>query len=325
MAWCDKADVVAKAKRAHEQGLDLMIDFHYSDFFADPSNQAIPQEWKDYDLDQAKTAVADHTKEVLQALKDEGVEPKWVQVGNETNNGMMWEIGKIDWDKSGKARYANYVALTNAGYDAVKDILPDAFVIVHIADAYKAAEYEGWFYKEFKEAGGKFDMIGLSHYPEWDDWNSDKSGVASNKNAANSVKALGDLFNVPVMIVETGFSDYDREKAYNVMADLFSRTKDLPQCAGIFYWEPEVDGKWKPAYYDIMKWGAYNMGAFDTDGKPTIVLDAFKGETTGIANISTEKDAPVKWYDLQGRELRTPGKGLVIRKQGGQTRKVFIP
>ena len=207
----------------------------------------------------------------------------------------------------------------------MKEIVPDAFVIVHIADAYKAAEYEGWFYKEFKEAGGKFDMIGLSHYPDWDNWNSDKSGVASNKNAANSVKALGELFNVPVMIVETGFSDYDREKAYNVMADLFSRTKDLPQCAGIFYWEPEVDGKWKPAYYDIMKWGAYNMGAFDTDGKPTIVLDAFKGETTGIANISTEKDTPVKWYDLQGRELRTPGKGLVIRKQGGQTRKVFIP
>lgn len=324
-AWCDKADVVAKAKRAHEQGLDVMIDFHYSDFFADPSNQAIPQEWKDYDLEQAKTAVADHTKEVLQALKDEGIEPKWVQVGNETNNGMMWEIGKIDWDKSGKARYANYAALTNAGYDAVKEIVPDAFVIVHIADAHKAAEYDGWFYKEFKEAGGKFDMIGLSHYPDWDNWNSDKSGVASNKNAAKSVKTLGDLFKVPVMIVETGFSDYDREKAYNVMADLFSQTKDLPQCAGIFYWEPEVDGKWKPAYYDIMKWGAYNMGAFDSVGKPTIVLDAFKGETTGIANISTEADAPVKWYDLQGRELRTPGKGLVIRKQGGETRKVFIP
>ncbi len=323
--WCDKADVVAKAKRAHEQGLDLMIDFHYSDFFADPSNQTIPQEWEDYDLDQAKTAVADHTKEVLQALKDEGIEPKWVQVGNETNNGMMWEIGKIDWDKSGKARYANYAALTNAGYDAVKEIVPDAFVIVHIADAYKAAEYDGWFYKEFKEAGGKFDMIGLSHYPDWDNWNSDKSGVASNKNAANSVKALGELFNVPVMIVETGFSDYDREKGYAVMADLFSLTKDLPQCAGIFYWEPEVDGKWKPAYYTTLDWKAYDMGAFDTDGKPTIVLDAFKGETTGIASISTEKDAPLKWYNLQGRELRTPGKGLVIRKQGGQTHKVFIP
>ena len=325
-AWCDKADVIVKAKRAHEQGLNLMIDFHYSDFFADPKRQDTPLEWKDYDLEQLKTAVADHTKDVLQALKDEGIETKWVQVGNETNGGMMWENGQIDWNKTGKARYANYVSLSNAGYDAVKEILPDAYVIVHIADAFNAADYQGWFYKEFKEAGGKFDMIGLSHYPDWTDWDSDKSDAASNKNAANSVKTLGDLFNVPVMIVETGFSSYDPAKGAEVMTDLFSLTKDLPQCAGIFYWEPETDGVWKPAYYDSLDdWGAYNMGAFTTDGKPTIILDAFKDETTGIASISTETDIPAKWYDLQGRELSAPSNGLFIMKKGGTTRKVFIP
>lgn len=324
-AWCDKADVIAKAKRAHEQGLDLMIDFHYSDFFADPKRQDTPLEWKDYDLEQLKTAVADHTKDVLQALKDEGIEPKWVQVGNETNGGMMWENGQIDWNKTGKARYANYVSLSNAGYDAVKEILPDAYVIVHIADAFKAADYQGWFYKEFKEAGGKFDMIGLSHYPDWTDWDSDKSDAASNKNAANSVKTLGDLFNVPVMIVETGFSSYDPTKGAEVMTDLFRLTKDLPQCAGIFYWEPETDGEWKPAYYDSLGWNAYEMGAFTTDGKPTIILDAFKDETTGIANIITETNIPAKWYDLQGRELSAPSKGLFIMKKGSTTRKVFIP
>lgn len=324
-AWCDKADVIVKAKRAHEQGLDLMIDFHYSDFFADPKRQDTPLEWKDYDLEQLKTAVADHTKDVLQALKDEGIEPKWVQVGNETNGGMMWENGNIDWNKSGKARYANYVSLSNAGYDAVKEILPDAYVIVHIADAFKAADYQGWFYKEFKEAGGKFDMIGLSHYPDWTDWDSDKSDAASNKNAANSVKTLGDLFNVPVMIVETGFSSYDPTKGAEVMTDLFRLTKDLPQCAGIFYWEPETDGEWKPAYYDTLGWNAYEMGAFTTDGKPTIILDAFKDETTGIANIITETNIPAKWYDLQGRELSAPSKGLFIMKKGSTTRKVFIP
>ena len=324
-AWCDKADVVAKAKRAHEQGLDLMIDFHYSDFFADPGSQTIPLDWKDYDLEQVKTAVADHTKDVLQALKDEGFEPRWVQVGNETNNGMLWKTGEIDWKKSGKARYTNYAALSNAGYDAVKAILPNAYVIVHIAGAYNAADYQGWFYKEFKEAGGKFDMIGLSHYPDWDNWNSDKSDVASNKNAANSVKTLGNLFNVPVMIVETGFSVYDPVKGSEVMTDLFSRTKDLPQCAGIFYWEPEADVSWKPAYYETMGWDEYGLGAFNIYGEPTAILDAFKDETTAINSINTEKDAPVKWYDLQGRELNTPSKGLLIMKKGSQTRKVFIP
>lgn len=324
-AWCDKADVIVKAKRAHEQGLDLMIDFHYSDFFADPDRQDTPLEWKDYDLEQLKTAVADHTKDVLQALKDEGIEPKWVQVGNETNGGMMWENGQIDWNKTGKARYTNYVSLSNAGYDAVKEILPDAYVIVHIADAFKVADYQGWFYKEFKEAGGKFDMIGLSHYPDWTDWNSDKSDAASNKNAANSVKTLGDLFNVPVMIVETGFSSYDPTKGAEVMTDLFNLTKDLPQCAGIFYWEPETDGQWKPAYYSDLGWNAYEMGAFTTDGKPTKILEAFKDETTGIANIITETNIPAKWYDLQGRELSAPSKGLFIMKKGSTTRKVFIP
>lgn len=324
-AWCDKADVVAKAKRAHEQGLDLMIDFHYSDFFADPGSQTIPLDWKDYDLEQVKTAVADHTKDVLQALKDEGIEPRWVQVGNETNNGMLWKTGEIDWKKSGKARYTNYATLSNAGYDAVKAILPNTYVIVHIAGAYNAADYQGWFFKEFKEAGGKFDMIGLSHYPDWDNWNSDKSDVASNKNAANSVKTLGNLFNVPVMIVETGFSVYDPVKGSEVMTDLFSRTKDLPQCAGIFYWEPEADVSWKPAYYETMGWDEYGLGAFNIYGEPTAILDAFKDEATAINSINTEKDTPVKWYDLQGRELNTPSKGLLIMKKGSQTRKVFIP
>ena len=324
-AWCDKADVVAKARRAHEQGLDLMIDFHYSDFFADPGSQTIPLEWKDYDFEQVKMAVADHTKDVLQALKDEGIEPKWVQVGNETNNGMIWNMGEIDWKKSGKARYTNYAALSNAGYDAVKDILPNAYVIVHIAGAYNAADYQGWFYKEFKEAGGKFDMIGLSHYPDWNDWNSDKSDVASNKNAANSIKTLGDLFNIPVMIVETGFSVYDPVKGSEVMTDLFDRTKNLPQCAGIFYWEPEADVSWKPAYYESMGWDEYGLGAFNIYGEPTAILDAFKDETTAINSINAEADAPIKWYDLQGRELSTPAKGLLIMKKGSQTQKVFIP
>ena len=324
-AWCDKADVVAKARRAHEQGLDLMIDFHYSDFFADPGSQTIPLEWKDYDFEQVKTAVADHTKDVLQALKDEGIEPKWVQVGNETNNGMIWNMGEIDWKKSGKARYTDYAALSNAGYDAVKDILPNAYVIVHVAGAYNAADYQGWFYKEFKEAGGKFDMIGLSHYPDWNDWNSDKSDVASNKNAANSVKTLGDLFNIPVMIVETGFSVYDPVKGSEVMTDLFDRTKNLPQCAGIFYWEPEADVSWKPAYYESMGWDEYGLGAFNVYGEPTAILDAFKDEATAINSINTEADAPTKWYDLQGRELLTPTKGLLIMKKGSLTRKVLIP
>ena len=239
---------------------------------------------------------------------------------------MIFDSGKIDWDKSGSARYSNYVALSNAGYDAVKEVLPDAYVIVHIANAYNAADYDGWFYKEFKEAGGKFDMIGLSHYPDWTDWNSTQSGVASNANAANSVKKLGDLFKVPVIIVETGFSNQDASKASEVMTDLFNKTKDLSQCAGIFYWEPQVDGVWKPDYYSTLGWGAYNMGAFTTDGKPTAALNAFGDGATGIQHVpKVQSDEPTLWFDLTGHQHTTPHKGLYIQKKGHETHKVILP
>ena len=301
-----------------------MIDFHYSDFFADPGRQEKPKDWSDYTTTQLKTAIADHTKEILTALKEKGIEPKWVQVGNETNNGMIFDSGKIEWyTKTGSARYTNYVTLSNAAYDAVKEVLPDTYVIVHIANAFEAAEYEGWFYKEFKEAGGKFDMIGLSHYPDPKDWNDT---TKSNTNAANSVKTLGDLFNVPVMITETGFPQQDVETGSLVMTDLFNKMKPLPQCAGILYWEPEVDGVWKPDYYDTVGWDAYAMGAFTTNGKPTAILAAFGDGSTSIHTVpAIQNDAPTQWYDLKGRQHSAPTKGLYIMKKGQETRKVLLP
>ena len=346
-AWCDKADVVAKARRAQAQGLDVMIDFHYSDFFADPGTQTLPLDWTGYSLDEVKNAVTAHTKEVLTALKAEGITPRWVQAGNETNNGMVWDVGKIDWNKNGSARYTSYVAVSNAAYDAVKAIVPEAFVIVHYAGAYNAADWDGWFFKEFKAAGGKFDMIGLSHYPDYNDWGSQAAGVQSNVNAAKSVETLGKLFGVPVMICETGFSNYDASKASRVMLDLMERLRVLSQCAGVFYWEPEVDGTWKPSYYDTRGWGAYSMGAFSVDGKPTSALDAFKDPTDGIEDVPSplqskaaepsakfqvsEGDGrggrPVSseavWYDLQGHRLSSSIRGAQIMKRGSETRKFF--
>ena len=314
-AWCDKADVLAKAKRAHAQGLDLMIDFHYSDFFADPGNQRIPLDWQEHSLEQMKSDVANHTKDVLQTLKNEGIEPRWVQVGNETNGGMLWNVGNIDWNKSGNARYANYVVLSNAGYDAVKEVLPQAQVIIHLG----GTENAGWWSQDFKTAGGKFDMIGLSHYPTTAEWNSASSTAThSNVNAAKCVQEAIEKFGVPVMICETGFESWQPEKASEVMHDLMTRMKAISQCAGVFYWEPEVDGVWKPAYYSKLGWGAYGMGAFTTDGRPTAALDAFGDGTSGILTLSARQH-PIHYYDLQGRRLSNPSHGLVIEKRG----KVF--
>ncbi|MBR5102753.1 MAG: glycosyl hydrolase 53 family protein, partial [Muribaculaceae bacterium] len=153
---------------------------------------------------------------------------------------------------------------------------PNAYVIVHIGGAYNVADYDCWFFTDFKNAGGKFDMIGLSHYPDTNDWASTTSGTISNYNAAAGIQALGEKFNVPVMICETGFSSSNPTTASAVMTDLFDRMTDVSCCAGIFYWEPEVYGGWKPSYYTSLGWGAYGMGAF-SNGKPTAALDAFKG------------------------------------------------
>lgn len=109
--WCDKDDVVAKAIRAKNAGLGVMIDFHYSDVFADPGNQTIPEAWKALGLNDLKSAVAEHITDVLTALKDNGVTPAYIQIGNETRNGMLWPKGQL-WTDSGdiKDGWSNYAA-----------------------------------------------------------------------------------------------------------------------------------------------------------------------------------------------------------------------
>lgn len=124
--WCNQADVVAKAKRAAALGLRVMIDFHYSDVWADPGHQTKPSAWTDFSVADLKTALSAHTKDVLNALKSAGVTPEWVQVGNETSDGFLWETCRAS------KNMANYAALTEAGYEAVKSVFPDAKVIVHI-------------------------------------------------------------------------------------------------------------------------------------------------------------------------------------------------
>ena len=267
--WCNKEDVIVKAKRAAALKLRVMIDFHYSDFFADPGRQNIPIDWKDYDLEQMKQAVANHTTDVLSALKNEGVTPEWIQVGNETRNGMLWPMGQL-WDNNGDLPngWKNYAALTTAGYDASKAIFPEALVIVHIDNAY---ENNNWFFRKLQYHGGKFDMIGLSHYPMMKQW-SGKDWDEMNALAASNIKLLHAEFNCPIMVVEIGTMASTEEKAAEVIADFRQRVDTLDYMKGIFYWEPQVYNNWRPNEYIELGWGAYNMGAFTSKGQPNNAL-----------------------------------------------------
>ncbi len=265
--WCNKEDLLEKAKRADALQMRLMIDFHYSDFFCDPSHQEIPEAWKDYDINQMCEAVSAHTLDVLQSLQAIGITPEWVQVGNETTNGMLWPMGML-WDNNGDLQdgWKRYVALSNSGYDAVKRVFPAAKVVIHIDNAW---EDRLWWYKKFAANGGKFDIIGLSHYPQT---NSQKSWSEMNTLCAKHVDQLAQTFNVPVIIAEVGTKSANPSLAAQVMTDFVNKVCPSGNCAGVFYWEPQVYNGWKPAEYNALGWGPYDMGAFLSDGQPAEAL-----------------------------------------------------
>lgn len=275
--WCNREETVAKALRVKAQGLKLMVDFHYSDLWADPGRQTKPEAWKDYTVDQLKKAVADHTKDVLNALKLKGVTPEWVQVGNETRNGMLWEERKL-WSESGSLNHwGQYAALSNSGYNAVKSVFPNATVIVHIDNGW---EDNDWWFKDFKAAGGKWDMIGLSHYPQYPPipqlpGEKTKGWKEMNDLCMQGIRKLAESYKCQVMMCEIGMKADNESLAKQVMTDFMKSAQQIEALAGVFYWEPEVYGDWKPEIYNEWKWGAYDMGAFTSTGKPAAVLDAF--------------------------------------------------
>jgi arabinogalactan endo-1,4-beta-galactosidase len=272
--WSGKADVVKLATRAAKAGMALMIDFHYSDFFADPGRQDIPKAWAadKNDLDKMAKHVSDHTTDILTALKEAGVTPAWVQVGNETRNGMLWPTGQL-WTSTGDIPNgrANFARLLTAGYDAVKAVFPKAVVLAHLNNAY---EDNAWWFEQVKGAGGKFDAIALSHYPQ-----AEKAQTPAQYNAlaVSRIRALISKFNVPVIVSEVGVkTPADESAAAQALSEFMTDIQKISRCDGVFYWEPEVYGGWKPAIYNSLGWGAYGMGAFTSEGKASSVMDAFR-------------------------------------------------
>lgn len=305
-AYCDCADVVAKAKRAQAAGMDVMIDFHYSDFFADPSRQNVPNDWKEKSYNEIKTLVASHTTEVLTALQNEGVTPKWIQIGNETAGGMLSGFGDITYNPT---NFSKFVSLYNAGYEAAKAACPSAYVMPHLN---KGWADNAWWFKAFKSAGAKFDMIALSHYPQTDD--TSQTPQTLNSNLATQINALYKTYKVPVMVAETGVTvNADESTATAVLLDLYDKLKDVDACAGIFYWEPELYNWWKPACYTKLGWGAYNMGAFKANGRPSSALTSFVQTATGIHSVSADNhEDSNNWYTLTGQQVSAPNRGIYL-------------
>lgn len=271
--WSGVADVVELASRAWKAGLALMIDFHYSDFFADPGRQTPPKDWAAdmSSVENVSTLVKEHTQLVLNELKSAGIAPAWIQIGNETRNGFLWPIGQL-WSVSGSnpGGWGNFVKIYNSGYSAAKEIFPDALVMPHLNNAY---EDNDWWFKELKGRGGKFDAIALSHYPQT---NSKMTPEQMNANAVSRIKSLAATYGVPVFVSEVGVKPATESASAAVLQAFMDEILKIANCKGVFYWEPEVYGWWKPAVYNSLGWNAYDMGAFTSDGRPSSIMNAFK-------------------------------------------------
>ena len=266
--WCAKEDVLVKAKRAQELGMRIMIDFHYSDTWADPSNQKTPAAWAALPIYELASAVETHTKETLQLLKDNKVDVEWVQVGNETNSGMLHPQGKITDNAN------DYAILANKGYDAVKSVYPEAKVIIHRSEGHKANECR-WLFNHLKNSKVKYDIIGLSLYPTWWENNGWCAWKPVVDDCLANIKSLTSTFGKPVMICEIGMPVWEPQMSKNAVQYILDETKKIEECHGVFYWEPQTDGVWKPESYAALGWNAYDKGAFK-NGKATIALDPFK-------------------------------------------------
>lgn len=288
--WSAKEDVLEMARRARNHGMEIMVDFHYSDWWADPEKQNIPAAWKDLELEEMKQALVRHTRETLQLLKDDGIDVKWVQVGNETRNGFLWPMGRID--VANMDNIANYASLTTAGYDAVKSVYPDASVIVHLDNGFDSVSFNTIF-DGLKQHGGKWDIIGMSVYPYWAMlYNHEPDAASTIRDAVANIKELHKKYGCEVMIVEVGVDSTQPKEGLEVMNSLFDAVINDAEgaCTGVFYWAPETfvttDNEGNVQGYRL---GAFTLNPPDSfnrtakdypayvkrTARPTIIMDSY--------------------------------------------------
>jgi len=262
---CSKDEVVSMAVRAHHLGMRIMIDFHYSDSWADPGKQTKPAAWASHDFSQLLNDVYDHTFDVLTAMKTAGVTPEWAQIGNEIIGGMLWPDGST-------SNWPQLAQLLNKGYDAVRTVDPFIKVVVHIDQGNNNFRCRS-FYDNARNHNVRYDVIGLSYYPYW--LGSDYTATINPLGA--NLADMATRYGKEVMIVEVG-GDYTLvQNTYDMLVAVINKVSAVPQHKGIgaIYWEPEGEKSWSG--YQLSCWGA--------DKKPTAALKAFLAWPAGVDNI----------------------------------------
>ena len=306
--------ILPLCKRIKDDGLDLMLDFHYSDTWADPAKQWTPKAWEGLTDTQLYQKIYDYTKETLETLKENGVVPDFIQPGNEISYGMLWGPAGTSNPKkvyaSTDANWTRFKTLLTNAIKACREVCPDAQIIIH-TERVAQTWYLEQFYGKLDGFGLDYDIIGLSYYPYF-------HGDISVLN--NALTALEENFPTKdIMIVETGYP-YAWEVPGTTVKDTYpiSETgqnqfaKDVvdtllkhPKVNGLFWWWFEYNA------YKTSLSGWYNAPLFDSrTGKVTKAFATICSFGTGheqadVNGIQQDLESSV-WYDLQGRALKNP-------------------
>ena len=290
------------AKRVTAARFGVLLNFHYSDFWADPGKQIKPKAWADYGVKELEQAVYDYTLESMQTFLDAGVNITMVQVGNELSNGLLWPEGKVP-------NYDNIATFVNAGIRAVRKADAAIPVMIHLDNGGNNALYREWF-DNFTKRGEDFEIIGLSYYPFWHGslqmLNDNMNDIAERygKDLVIAEVSMGytmeDYKNYEKLsdeerkgyatrpaLVEKIEYPMTKQGQYDFMEDFLNRISHIKggKGKGFFYWEPAwipVPGSgWAtPASLKYMndpgpcgnEWA--NQALFDYDGNalPTLSL-----------------------------------------------------
>lgn len=211
--FCDLSHTLQMAKRIKKAGMKFLLDFHYSDTWADPGKQFKPAAWKNLNFSDLSKKVFDYTTDVLFALKAQGTMPDMVQTGNEINHGIIWPDGNV--------QHLDHLAvLLNAGMAAVKKADPSIITLLHVALGGQNSESE-FFIDNMINRGVNFDVIGESYYPKWH---------GTLQDLETNLHLLTKKYNKPVIVAEYSHLKKEVNKiAFSIPGN---------EMEGTFIWEP---------------------------------------------------------------------------------------
>jgi arabinogalactan endo-1,4-beta-galactosidase len=263
---------VALARRVKAAGLSFLLDLHYSDTWADPQKQFKPAAWERLPFDALVARVGDYTREVLARFEREGLRPEFVQIGNEITNGTLWPDGRVSFGAPAEedaAAWTRLAAILRAGIAAVPTGPGQPRVMLHIESGGDLAKTLWWF-RHARAAGLRYDVIGLSYYPDW------HGDLATYRR---TLAALAEEFGKPIHVVEAGYPWKPTKKwlekknmdwpltpagQAQFLKDVVQAVREIPGGlgAGVWYWHPESIKL--PGHY---AWESGSCALFDPQGE----------------------------------------------------------